>query len=132
MALLSRRRTIFYGIIFVSALWILFTVGFFVNERNSKSYYDNIDFNSVELDRKLRDKRGFGKHPGNAAHYVYADYDKTPHRNPNKPGELGVAVHADSWEKDKEKEGYTQHSFNRIVSDKISLERNLRDFRNSK
>lgn len=122
----------FYGIVFVFALWLLLTVGFFVNERNSDSYYDNIDLNSVELDRKLREKKGFSNYQGNTAHYVYANYDKTPHRNPNEPGELGVAVYADSWEKEKENEGYTQHSFNRLVSDKISLQRNLRDYRNSK
>ena len=132
MPLVSRRRTIFYGIILASALWILFTVAFFVNERRSSAYYDNIDFDSVELDRKLRNKRGFARHPGNTAHYVYADYDKTPRRNPNKPGELGVAAYSESQDKDKEKQGYEEHSFNRFVSDKISLERNLRDFRNSK
>ena len=117
--------------VLVSAAWALFTVVFFVNEQSS-SYYDNIDLDSVELDRKLRDKKGFVNHPGNPEHYVYANYDKSPRRNPNSPGEQGVAVFVDSWEKGKEKEGYEQHSFNRYVSDKISLERNLRDYRNSK
>lgn len=132
MPLISRRRKIFYCITLASAVWILFTVAFIVNERNSSSYYDNIDLNSVELDRKLRNKRGFVKHPGNSDQYVYANYEKTPHRNPNNPGELGVAVFVQAWEKEKEKEGYDQHSFNRFVSDKISLERNLGDYRNSK
>lgn len=132
MPLISRRRKIFYSIIIVSASWILFTIAFFINERSSSSYYDNIDFSSIELDRKLRRKRGFMRHPGNSDRYVYANYDKTPRRNPNKPGELGVAVFVQTWEKEKEKEGYDQHSFNRYVSDKISLERNLQDYRNTK
>ena len=121
----------FYCIVLVSAVWVLFTIVFFANEQSS-SYYDNIDLDSVELDRKLRDKRGFANHRGNPEQYVYASYDKTPHRSPNNPGELGVAVFAESWEQDKEKEGYDQHSFNRFLSDKISLERNLRDYRITK
>lgn len=69
---------------------------------------------------------------GNEAIYNLLMYDKTPDRNPNKPGEWGVGVSLNFLEKKREEQGFNDHAFNRVVSDKISLERNLPDVRNSK
>jgi len=59
-------------------------------------------------------------------------YDVTPNRNPQKPGEWGVAVSLNFLEKKREEQGFKDHAFNRVASDKISVERSLPDMRNSK
>lgn len=59
-------------------------------------------------------------------------YDVTPNGNPQKPGEWGVAVSLNFLEKKREEQGFKDHAFNRVASDKISVERSLPDMRNSK
>ena len=60
----------------------------------------------------------------------YALYDKSPQMRRTQPGYMGSGVKVKKSEKKSEDEGYKKHSFNQLVSDKISLERSLPDYRN--
>ncbi|XP_022663820.1 putative polypeptide N-acetylgalactosaminyltransferase 9 isoform X2 [Varroa jacobsoni] len=57
---------------------------------------------------------------------------KSPSRNPNGPGEMGLPVKLKDLtavEKAKEKQGWKQNAFNSYVSDLISVHRSLPDMR---
>ena len=64
-----------------------------------------------------------------------ANYEKlVGNRDKRLPGELGqgVVVNGSVAEKAIERIGYERHAFNQLVSDRISLFRTLRDYRNQK
>ena len=63
---------------------------------------------------------------------IIANYDKTPNGDPLDPGEGGKAVRISKLDKEEEDAGYEQHAFNRLASDRISLERSLKDVRSSR
>lgn len=94
----------FYFVVVTSSLWIYLAAYFFAT---------------------------FEDHHNSADDYLVM-YDNTPDRNPDKPGEWGAGVSLNFLEKKREEQGFSDHAFNRVVSDKISLERNLLDVRNSK
>jgi len=54
-------------------------------------------------------------------------------RTAKSPGELGRGYKVTSKvDKEREKKGYDKHAFNEVVSDKISIYRRLKDYRNDK
>lgn len=125
--IIPKRRIVFYFILLTSVAWVYLATYYLFNSARGS-----------ELDILAR-SNGFSKENNYAGlentsneGYVYATYDKTPDRNPDKPGEWGAGVTLNFLEKEKEKEGYAGYAFNRAASDKISLERNLLDLRNSK
>lgn len=61
-----------------------------------------------------------------------ADYDVSPRMRPFEAGYMGKGVDIKYFNKYREKLGYTQHAFNLLASDKISLQRKLRDYRNQR
>ncbi|XP_057294037.1 polypeptide N-acetylgalactosaminyltransferase 13-like isoform X2 [Hydractinia symbiolongicarpus] len=61
-----------------------------------------------------------------------ADYDVSPRMRPFEAGYMGKGVDIKYFNKYREKVGYTQHAFNLLASDKISLQRKLRDYRNQR
>ena len=112
--IIPKRRVVFYFVVVTSSVWIYLAAYFIFT-------YDDVD-----VDAEMR----------NSAHdewtYSLLMFDRTPQRNSDKPGEWGVGVSLNILEKKREEQGFKDHAFNRVVSDKISLERNLPDFRNSK
>lgn len=64
---------------------------------------------------------------------VFANYEHIrAKRDFSLPGELGKGYSVGKEEKEKEKQGYERHAFNQIVSEKISIYRSLKDYRNKK
>lgn len=109
--IIPKRRLVFYFIVLSSSLWIYFAT-YYVFTSSDKKKFDFIQDSDEQ--------------------YVFATYDKSPDRNPEKPGEWGAAVSLNFIEKRLEDQGYKEHAFNRVASDKVSLERNLLDVRNKK
>lgn len=60
----------------------------------------------------------------------YAMYDISPHMRSFEAGYMGRGAKIRRNEKQQEKLGYTQHAFNMLASNKISLQRVLPDYRN--
>lgn len=108
--IIPKRRIVFYFVVITSSVWIYLAVYFMFS-------------NKLETEVS---------NAGDATIYNLLMYDKTPDRNPDKPGEWGAGVSLNFLEKKREEQGFSDHAFNRVVSDKISLERNLPDVRNSK
>lgn len=127
--IIPKRRVIFYGILLTTVAWLYLA-----------SYYLlTIDTSQPdENDNSARQSGHLITHEfvKNGRTYfnitVYANYDSTPDRNPDKPGEWGTGVTLNFVEKKEEQKGYDRYAFNRVASDKISLQRNLLDVRNSK
>ena len=109
--IIPKRRIVFYFIVITSSVWIYLA-----------AYY--IFSNEVLADGDIADD--------DETIYNLLMYDKTPDRNPKKPGEWGAAVSLNFLEKKREQHGFNDHAFNLVASDKISLERNLPDVRNYK
>ena len=108
--IIPKRRVVFFVVVITSSLWIyLATYLIFTGELLADPYV-----------------------PGDGAIYNLVMYDKTPDRNSDKPGEWGAGVSLNFLEKKREEQGFSDHAFNRVASDKISVERNLPDVRNSK
>ena len=84
--------------------------------RHNDDVVDDVDENDVTDNNDVRTK--------------YASYDKSPYMRRTQPGYMGSGVKLKKNEKKAEDEGYKRHSFNQLVSDKISLERSLPDYRN--
>ena len=63
-----------------------------------------------------------------------AEYENVMgNRDPRLPGERGngyTISSASKLDKEREKHGYDKHAFNQLVSDRISLYRSLKDYRN--
>ena len=106
--IIPKRRVVLYLVLLSTSLWI---------------YLATYSLFSAGADPEVRE---------NGEQFVLAMYDKTPDRNPDKPGEWGAAVSLNFIEKRGEAEGFKEHAFNRVASDKVSLQRNLVDVRNSK
>lgn len=107
--IIPKRRVLFFFVVITSSVWIyLATYFIFSTEILPDPYL-----------------------PGDSTIYNLLMYDNTPDRNPDKPGEWGAAVSLNFLEKKREERGFSDHAFNRVASDKISLERNLPDVRNS-
>ena len=65
--------------------------------------------------------------------FFTANYERFPlEANLKGPGAGGDGVTVDPSRKDDEDEGFSQHSFNRVASDMISVHRKLRDYRNKR
>ena len=110
--IIPKRRIVFYFVVITSSVWIyLATYHIFSNELSAGADTSNDDDGIM---------------------YSLLMYDRTPDRNPDKPGEWGAAVSLNFLEKKREEKGFSDHAFNRVASDKISLERNLPDVRNYK
>ena len=62
-----------------------------------------------------------------------ANYEnpKWTKRDNSLPGEMGKGYTVAKEDKDKEKLGYQRHAFNQLVSDRISIYRSLKDYRNN-
>ena len=118
--IVPKRRVVFYFIVVPSMLWIYLATYYMFSGSIETTNKENAalisDIKSQQNDVRL----------------VSANYDKTPDRNPDKPGEWGAGVTLNFLEKRQESEGYKDHAFNRVASDKMSVERNLLDNRNSK
>lgn len=109
--IVPKRRVVFFFVVISSSIWIyIATYLIFSGEllTDSFTYYDEGTLYNILM------------------------YDVTPNRNPQKPGEWGVAVSLNFLEKKREEQGFKDHAFNRVASDKISVERSLPDMRNSK
>ena len=117
--IVPKRRLVFYFIILTSTVWI-YLATYYMFAGNMQTTNENLE--QLESD----------KTPQNEVKFTLAGYDVSPDRNPDKPGEWGAGVTLNFLEKRQESEGYKEHAFNRIVSDKISVQRNLLDNRNSK
>lgn len=63
---------------------------------------------------------------------ITANYERVMLRERKGYGEMGEGVTVAAEEKDKEKEGYKQHAFNQLVSDKISVHRSLKEYRHAR
>lgn len=123
--IIPKRRVIFYTILLSSVAWLyLASYYLFTIDATSSRDYDNLARSGHFTQRYLNAKTL------NVS--VLANYDNTPDRNPDKPGEWGAGVTLNFLEKKQEKKGYDGYAFNRVASDKISLQRNLVDVRNSK
>ena len=108
--IIPRRRIVFFFVVIASSLWIyLATYFIFSGELLTDPYV-----------------------PGEGTIYNLLMYDATPDRDTDRPGEWGAGVSLNFLEKKREEQGFSDHAFNRVASDKISVERNLRDVRNSK
>lgn len=118
--IVPKRRLVFYFIVVLSMVWI-YLAAYYMFTGNIESSEENIALIS-DIKSPLQ----------NDVRLVSANYDRTPDRNPDKPGEWGAGVTLNFLEKRQESEGYKEHAFNRVVSDKISIQRNLLDNRNSK
>lgn len=117
--IVPKRRVVFYFVVVTTMAWIYLASYYMFSgniETSEKYLVLKSDLNSPQDDMRL----------------AFASYDKTPDRNPDKPGEQGGGVTLNFLEKRQEGEGYKEHAFNRVASDKISVQRNLLDYRNSK
>lgn len=108
--IIPKRRIVFYFVVITSSVWI-YLATYFIFSNKLEAEVSNA---------------------GDVTIYKLIMYDKTPDRNPDKPGEWGAGVTLNFLEKKREEQGFSDHAFNRVVSDKISLERNLPDVRNAK
>lgn len=108
--IIPKRRIVFYFVVITSSVWIYLATYFILS-------------NKLEAEVS---------NTGDVTVYNMLMYDRTPDRNSDKPGEWGAGVTLNFLEKKREQQGFSDHAFNRVVSDKISLERNLPDVRNSK
>ncbi|XP_048579624.1 polypeptide N-acetylgalactosaminyltransferase 13 isoform X2 [Nematostella vectensis] len=125
MMIIPRRRVLFYLILLTSTAWIyLATYYLFTGKGNEADVTADNRLTLLEIRQ--------GPVNNLEENYVLAMYDRTPHRNPNKPGEMGQAVTLNFMEKKNEEAGYAMHAFNLAASDKVSIQRNLVDVRNSK
>ena len=61
-----------------------------------------------------------------------ANYDMTPEGKSVSLGEGGTGVIVPFVQMTAQKSGYKQHGFNQAASDRISLQRSLKDYRNYK
>ena len=61
-----------------------------------------------------------------------ANYDITPEGKDTGLGEKGTGVIVPFLQMTAQKSGYKQHGFNLVASDRISLQRSLKDYRNYK
>lgn len=59
-------------------------------------------------------------------------YDNTPPMAPNDQGYMGRGADLRHFPRERERKGYRMHAFNLVASDRISLQRTLKDFRNRK
>ena len=108
--IIPKRRILFFGVVIASSVWIyLATYLIFSGELLADPYISE-----------------------EGTVYSLLMYDVTSDRNPDRPGEWGAAVFLNFLEKKREQQGFSDHAFNRVASDKISVERNLLDVRNSK
>ena len=82
----------------------------------------------------LEEDASYGNLPSmeNGQLMIAATYDRTLKRNHLGLGEGGRGVSVPYFQKKAEKAGYTQHAFNRVASDMISLQRGLQNYRNYK
>lgn len=124
--ILPKRRIIFYGILLSTITWLyLASYYLFTIDTSQANEYDNLEHIGHLTQVSLRNAKTLNIS-------MLANYDLTPDRNPDKPGEWGAGVTLNFIEKKQEKKGYEGYAFNKVASDKISLERNLVDVRNSK
>ncbi|XP_002167311.3 polypeptide N-acetylgalactosaminyltransferase 13 isoform X1 [Hydra vulgaris] len=149
----SKRRVIYYTIFATSLLWICGTITFLffddievtlavkrktleavaeqysnLNSEATKvktqTYKNNLQYSLESANKQLLISTDIHK-------MRVADYESflVP-RDYQLPGELGTGVTVEENEKEKEKLGYEKHAFNQLVSDKISIHRSLKDYRN--
>lgn len=144
----SRRRLIYYTIVATSLIWIIGTLTFMflddieVTVAVKRKVADALTTTLSESDipissTKFRDKFQLPNSDKSEIievnSKVLANYEHAlVKRNPLLPGELGRGVAVGPGEKEKEKLGYERHAFNQLVSDKISIHRSLKDYRNEK
>ena len=108
--IIPKRRIVFFFVVIATSVWIYLASYFiFSGELFADSYTS-----------------------GEGTIYNLLMYDVTPNQNLQRPGEWGAAVSLNFLEKKREEQGFSDHAFNRVASDKISVERNLLDMRNSK
>lgn len=141
----SRRRRLLYVIItLTSIIWLVGSLIFVlvddvevtlavrrksnvdVDGGNSDNNKNNNNNNDEDYNLKVR------KHKTDDAAKRFANYDPISEgRDKSLPGELGEGHTAGKHEKEREEEGYDRHAFNQLVSDKISIYRSLKDYRNN-
>ena len=152
----SKRRVIYYTIFATSLLWICGTITFLffddievtlaVKRKSIETGVAEHYLNSNSEVTIVKTHEKGSNHPeplenvkqvqmfidfSDAEKMRVADYESflVP-RDYQLPGELGTGVTAQESEKEKEKLGYEKHAFNQLVSDKISIHRSLKDYRN--
>ena len=125
--IVPKRRVIFYFILLSSTAWVYLATYYLFTERGSEP---DVTVNDDRL--TLDNLQGPVDNSKESNPLVLAVYDKTPDRNPNKPGEWGQGVSLNFLEKKQEEAGYALHAFNKVASDKVSVQRNLVDVRNAK
>ena len=164
----SRRKFVYYAIVFASLLWITGTVIFLffqdievtvqvkrragqsqefsplskpeLGQRKFGAQRENsivpVAIPQIESEDSNHNKIGSKNSASNRdelSTFITANYERTtPSRDPKAPGELGRGASAKLEEKEKEKEGYSRHAFNQLVSDKISVHRSLKDYRHER